>query len=164
VMANLAALYAEEKNYTESANFCKKALQIHDQDYIVWDTLRLAYEGLGDAANVDATAQSETKLLENTVKVKPEDGMAQAVLADLYARDKQVDKSSARIGAALSLAPNDPQVLMEIADAYANSHDRARAQVYIQKAVKKGADVAAIEDDVELKGLNLDFDKEFRGK
>ena len=39
-----------------------------------------------------------------------------------------------------------------------------RARSYLQKAINNGADLETIKTDIELKSLNLDFDKEFRKK
>ncbi len=137
---------------------------MNDQDYIVWDNLRLAYEALGETAQANDALRKEMKVLETSVRVRSQDGLSQAILANLYARDGNPEKAEARIQSALSLAPNDPQVLLEIADTYANLRDPARARDYIQKALRKGADIEAVKTDVELKSLNIDFDTEFRKK
>jgi serine/threonine-protein kinase len=164
VLANLAALYSEEKKYAESADFSNRALQLNGEGYVVWDTLRLDYVSLGDSAKADAAMQSEQQVLERTVKLNTQNAMPEAMLANLYAHQGLRDKAEARIQSALSSAPNDPQVLMEVADAAANLHDRAAAIGYIQNALNKGADIEGVKTDVELKPLNLDFGKELRKK
>lgn len=160
-LANLAALYAEEEKYQESAGLSQRALQLNDKSYTVWDTLRVDYEALGESAKADQASKAERKAIEETSSISQE-AMPRAMLANLYARDGEADKARSRIQSALSLAPNDPQVLLEVADASANLGDRAAAIGYIREAIKKGADVEAIKTDVELKRLNIDFDKEFR--
>jgi tetratricopeptide (TPR) repeat protein len=160
-LANLAALYTEQEKYQESAALSRRALQLNDKGYTVWDTLRVDYEALGDSAGAQQATQAERKAIEETSSISQE-AMPRAMLANLYAREGQVDKARARIQSALSLAPNDPQVLLEVADASANLGDRAAAIEYIREAIKKGADVEAIKTDVELERLNIDFAKEFR--
>lgn len=162
VLANLAALYFEEKNYAASADFSNKALALNGEGFVVWDTLREDYLSLGDPAKADAAMKSEQQVLERTVKLNTQNAMAQAMLANLYAREGIRDKAEGRIQSALSIAPNDPQILLEVADASANLHDRDSAIGYIQSALRKGADIEAVRTDPELKPLNLDFDKEFR--
>jgi len=162
-LANLAALYSQQQNYTESVTYSLKAIQMNDHEYTVWDTLRLDYEALGDSARADDAARGELKALEDAA-ARGQDAMPQAMLANLYARDGLTDKARFRIQSALSLSPNDPQVLLEVADASANLHDRAAAIGYIREALKKGADREAIKTDIELKPLNIDFDKELRKK
>jgi tetratricopeptide (TPR) repeat protein len=162
-LANLAALYSEEQRYSESAVFSQRALQLNDHSYIVWDTLRIDYEATGDSAAEAKAASGEQKVLEDTVS-RSQDAMAQAMLGNLYARSGNPDKARARIDSALSLSPNDPQVLLEVADGLANLHDRTAAIGYIREAVKKGAQIEAVKTDVELKRLNVDFDKVLRTK
>ncbi len=164
VLANLSALYSQRQDYAQSAAYSLQALKMNDRDYIVWDNLRLAYEALGEAAKANDALRHEMPVLEASVKVRSQDGLSQAILADLYARDGSPEKAGPRIQSALSLSPNDPQVLLEIADTYANLRDPASARDYIQKALRKGADIETVKTDVELKSLNLDFDKEFRKK
>jgi tetratricopeptide (TPR) repeat protein len=162
-LANLAALYTEQGKYGESAALSQKALQLNDRGYTVWDTLRVDYEALGDTAKAGQATKSERKAIEETASISQE-AMPRAMLANLYAREGEADQARSRIQSALSLAPNDPQVLLEAADASANLGDRAAAIGYIREAIRKGADVEAIKEDFELKRLNIDFDKEFREK
>ncbi len=164
VLTNLAALFLEEGNYTRAVDYSNQALKISDKDYVVWDNLRLAYLGLGDSSRANAAMAKEMTLLESDDKRASHDAWSQALMANLYARQGKPEKAESRIQAALSLAPDNPQVLAELADACANLHDPACARSYIQKALKNGADLESIKTDVELKSLNLDFDKEFRKK
>jgi len=106
----------------------------------------------------------EMALLESDDKRVSQDGWSQALMANLYARQGKPEKAEARIQAAMSLSPDNPQVLEEVADACVNLHDPARARRYIQMALKKGADIQSIKTDVELKSLDLDADKELRKK
>src|SRR5271170_952502 len=163
-LANLAALFLEEGNYTEAVNYSNQALKIADKDYIVWDNLRLACLGLGDPTHGNAAMAKEMALLESDDKRVSQDGWSQALMANLYARQGKPEKAEARIQAAMSLSPDNPQVLEEVADACVNLHDPARARRYIQMALKKGADIQSIKTDVELKSLDLDADKELRKK
>jgi Flp pilus assembly protein TadD len=164
VLANLAALSMGQGNFQQAVDYSNQALKITNKDYVVWDNLRLAYLNLGDSANADAAMTKELALLESDDKRASHDGWSQALMANLYARQGKPEKAESRIQAALSLAPDNPQVLAELADACANLHDPACARSYIQKALKNGADLESIKTDVELKSLNIDFDKEFRKK
>jgi tetratricopeptide (TPR) repeat protein len=164
VLANLAVLSLEQKNYNQAIDYSNQALKIADKDYVVWDNLRLACLALGNSSQANAAMAKEMSLLESDAKRVSHDGWSQALMANLYAREGKPDKAEARIQAALSLAPDNPQVLEEVADACANLHDPERARRYIQMALKKGADLEAVKTDTELKSLDLDADKEFRKK
>ena len=130
----------------------------------MWDTLRLACLAVGDSTQANDAMQKELALLESDAGRASQDGLAQALMATLYAREGKADKAEARIQAALSLAPKNPEVLVEVADACGNLHDAARVKHYLQKALDNGADVETIDSDIELKSLNLNFDKDLRKK
>ncbi len=164
VLANLAALSLEEGKYSQAVTYSREALKLSDKNYIVWDTLRLACLALGDSAQANEAMSRELGLLESDAKRASQDALSQALMATLYAREGKPEKAEARIQAALSLAPKNPEVLVEIADAYGNLHDTARVRSYLQKALDNGADLETIDSDIELKSLNLNFDKDLRKK
>ena len=164
VLANLAALSLDEGKYSQAVTYSREALKLSDNDYIVWDNLRLACLALGDSAQANAAMSKELTLLESDTKRASQDALSQALMATLYAREGKPEKSEARIQSALSLAPNNPEVLVEIADAYGNLHDTGKVRSYLQKALDNGADLEAIDSDIELKSLNLNFDKNLRKK
>ena len=164
VLANLAALSLEEGKYSQAVTYSREALKLSDKNYIVWDTLRLACLALGDSAQANEAMSRELALLESDGKRASQDALSQALMATLYAREGKPEKAEARIQAALSLAPKNPEVLVEIADAYGNLHDTARVRSYLQKALDNGADLETIDSDIELKSLNLNFDKDLRKK
>ena len=162
VLANLAALYLQQGKYAPAVDFSKQALTLSDKDYVVWDNLRLASLALGDSVQAERAMSRELALLESGAKNASQDGWAQALMANLYARQGKPEKAEARIQAALSLAPNNPEVLVELADACVNLRDPKRAKVYIQQAINNGVDLETLKTDIELRSLNLDSDKEFR--
>jgi eukaryotic-like serine/threonine-protein kinase len=163
-LANLAALSLEEGKYSQAVTYSREALKLSDKNYIVWDTLRLACLALGDSAQANEAMSRELALLESDAKRASQDALSQALMATLYARKGKPEKAEALIQAALSLAPKNPEVLVEIADAYGNLHDMARVRRYLQKALDNGADLETIDSDIELKSLNLNFDKDLRKK
>ncbi len=163
VLANLAALSLEEGKFSQAVTYSREALKLSDKNYIVWDTLRLAYLAVGDSAQANEAMSKELALLESDARAS-QDGLSQALMAALYAREGKSEKAEARIQAALSLAPNNPEVLVEVADAYGILGDTARVRSYLQKALDKGADLETIDADIELKSLNLNFDKDLRKK
>ncbi len=164
VLTNLAVLSIQQGKYTQAVDYSQQALKLSSKDYVVWDNLRLAYLGLGDSAQANAAISQELALLESGAKDASQDGWAQALMANLYARQGKTEKAEAHMQAALSLGPKNPEVLMELADASANLHDPIRARGYVQKAIDNGADIATLKTDVELRSMNLNFDREFRKK
>jgi serine/threonine-protein kinase len=154
--ANLGNLYLIEQRYAESAAATEKALQLQGSDYLVWDNLKLAYEWLNDKAKADAARGRMLDLLEETVKLKPQDATAQSILALVYAQDKNAEKASAHIQTSLALAPDDPDVLANVGEAYEIMGNRPQALNYIHKALKKGYAFDQLKIDPALQGILTD--------
>jgi len=154
--ANLGFLYESEKRYSESAAACEKALQLNDQDYLIWANLAAAYDGLNDSGKAAAARNKELPLLESAVERSPREASAQARLALLYAQRNMRDKAQSRIQTSLVLAPEDADVLENVGEAYEVLGDRKHAIEYIEKAMQKGYSLDEIRSDAVLKNLLSD--------
>jgi len=95
-------------------------------------------------------------LADQAVKLQPTDAFAQSVLAYLYAEDKQDENALTRIQAALALSPKDPNVLVNVGQAYENLGDRAKALEYVEKALKVGYPLAQVQGEPTLQRLLQD--------
>src|SRR5262249_35157160 len=116
--ANLGNLYYMQKRHAEAAAATEKALALNDKDYRVWSNLVSMYQWLGDDAKATRAREQEIPLVESLVETKPQDAVGQSEWARLYAAQKIRDKALIRIETALALAPDDPRVLQNVADAY----------------------------------------------
>ena len=154
--ANLGLLYMQQKHYAESAAYTEQALRLDGNDYMVWNNLMLAYEGTGQNDKAAAARQKAEQLAEQVALLKPRDAMAQSSLASYYAQDKQNDKAMAKIRTSLALAPDDPNVLSNIGEAFELLGDRTQALTYIEKAMQKGYALDDIANDPTLQGLAKD--------
>lgn len=88
--------------------------------------------------------------------MKPQDALTQSTLAAMYAQDKDAARAKSKIATSLALAPNDPNVLSNVGEAYEFLGERVDALHYIEKSISKGYAVEAIEDDPDLKALTAD--------
>jgi serine/threonine-protein kinase len=158
--ANLGALLFHRKNFTDSAAMTRKALQLNDQDYRVWDNLRLAYLWLHDDGNARSATEKTMALLEPQTKNHPEDAAAQVLLAKLLAPTGKSEAALSHLEMALALAPKDPDVLGDAAEAYALLGNSRRAQELIQSSLANGETL----DDLQTRfGLQRIFaDPNFR--
>jgi serine/threonine-protein kinase len=136
--ANLGLLYMQQKRYAEAATATEEALRIDGHDYFVWDNLTLAYEGTKQNDKAETARRKTEQLAEQAVARNPRDAEAQSTLAGLYAIDKLNDKAMLRIRASLALAPDDPDVLAGVGNAYEYMGDRGQALKYIKMALGKG--------------------------
>jgi serine/threonine protein kinase/tetratricopeptide (TPR) repeat protein len=145
VYTNLGSLYYTQKRYADAAAATEKALTLNDQDYRVWQNLDNAYTWLGDQAKAKAAADRELELLEAQAKVHPREARLQSALAVLYARKKLREKTLRCIQAALAMSPEEPWVLVDVAEAYEALGDRRNAITYVEDGLKRGYDL----DDVK---------------
>lgn len=154
--ANLGNLYSLQQRYAESAAATEKALQLNDRDYLVWDNLVAAYEWLKNPGKADAARQRMLPLVEQAVVLRPQDAVAQSMLAKIYAKDQAEDKALGRAKTALALAPDDPNVLSNISEAYELMHDRRHALEYLGKALHNGLAMSQVRADPDLHELLKD--------
>jgi serine/threonine-protein kinase len=156
--ANLGNLYYMEKRYAESAAMTEKALQLNGNDYLVWNNLVAAYKCLNKTEKVDSGRERLQEVLERAVRVKPQDALAQSLLAILYAEKKHRHGSLIRIENAQALAPNDPQILENVGIAYEKLGDRLHGMMYIGEALKKGLPIDEVKSEPDLQALVADPD------
>ncbi len=153
VYTNLADLYLQQERFPEAIAASKKALALDDNDYLVWDNLRAAYEWTKDTAGANYARQKEIARLEPHVKSQTGDSMAQGLLASLYAQAGDRARAQAHLETALALDPKDPNSLEAIADAYASLGEHAQAAKYAESAKKAGATDATLRDDPDLQSV-----------
>ena len=151
--ANLGNLYYIQKRYSESAAMTEMALQLNSNDYLVWSNLIVAYKWLRESHKIETANERLRELLEHAVQVKPEDAMAQSLLAILYAEKKRRQESLIRIQTALALAPNDPEILENVAIAYERLDDRSQSMQYISEALAKGLSIDELKGEPDLQSL-----------
>jgi serine/threonine protein kinase/Flp pilus assembly protein TadD len=162
--ANLAFLYMAQKRFAESVTMSQKALQLNDKDYLVWDNLMSAYQALNQKTNMEAARDHAIRLLEQNVKLQPQDAVMQASLADLYAQKGLREQAISRIEAALAQSPDDPQVLKVAAETYENIGDRHQALGYIEKALQKGYPLESLKNTTDMQNLLSDSNFRPNGK
>jgi Tfp pilus assembly protein PilF len=143
-------LYMQEKHFAEAAIATEHALKINGNDYMVWNNLIVAYDGAQQPAQAAAARRKAEELAERAVQLKPRDALAQSTLASLYAADKLNEKAMERIRTSLALAPDDPNVLANVGEAYEFLGDREHALQVIEKSLAKGY---ALEDIRNTPGL-----------
>jgi tetratricopeptide (TPR) repeat protein len=154
--ANLGALYSREHRYEEAAGQTRKALELNDKNYLVWDNLRSDYESLHQAGPAEDARSHEIPLVEQAARQNPRNADIFAKLADVYASGQQRDKALAMLRTATALAPDDSGVLLTSADVYAYLGDRRQVIASIEKALHHGVPKQQILDDPELQDVLQD--------
>ncbi len=154
--ANLGNLYLTEKRYAESADMTEKALKLNDRDYMVWNNLIYSYEWLKEKEKAGAARQRMQGLLEEAIKATPNDALAQASLAELYAHEGQRPQAESHLQTALALAPDDSNVMAEAASVNELLGNRSAAIDELQKAIKKGYSLDQVSIDPQMSALISD--------
>ena len=158
--ANLGFLFFREKRFSDSAAATLQALQLNNNDYAVWDNLRLAYLWLHESEKARSAADRTLALIEPFVKSHPDDAGARVLLAKLLASAGKGEGATSQVEAALALSPKDPDVLGDAAEAYALLGNTKRAQELIHSSLANGEKL----DDLQTRfGLQRIFaDSSFR--
>jgi len=154
--ANLGMLFMQQARYQDAAAALQQALKFNANDYMVWNNLMVAYEGSDQPEKARAVRKKAEEIAEKEVQLKPRDVTAQSTLASLYAEDKMDDKASTLVAASLALAPDDPNVLANVGEAYEHMGKRAQALKYIEKSIAKGYALEDIRNTPGLKELVAD--------
>ena len=151
--ANLASLYLAQRRYKESAEANEKALQLNENDYMVWNNLLIAYERSRDSAKATAARARIVPLLEQNIRLKPQDAEAQSLLAVMLAKDGKRDSAIEHAQTAVALSSDDPSVLVNVAGVYEIYGDRKQALKYLEMAVHKGYLLSSLDDDPDMQGI-----------
>ncbi|PYV88865.1 MAG: hypothetical protein DMG90_13210 [Acidobacteria bacterium] len=154
--ANLGQLYYLQKRYADSAAMTEKALQLNDNNYLVWNNLVAAYEWLKQSGKAAAARARAIELADKAATLNPQDAIAQSKLASFYAREKLRDKAVSRTQTALALAPNDPSVLGDIVTVYEYLGERSQAIEYAKRAFQSGYAFEQLSNDPDMQSLIRD--------
>jgi eukaryotic-like serine/threonine-protein kinase len=158
--ANLGWLYIGQKRYAEGAAATQKALELNDKDWRVWANLLLAYTWLNDKEKIRTVRARTISSLEQYALLDSKEAAVQSMLSTFYAEDKLREKAISHANAALALAPKDPSILADVAEAYDFLGERRRAIQYAQESLKHGYTVDDLKERPEL--LPLLADPDFR--
>jgi eukaryotic-like serine/threonine-protein kinase len=153
---NLGFLYSEQNRYQDYAAMTEKALQLNDKDFRVWANLASAYKRLGETDKARAAAAKKLERLEAAVQLQPKDAVVQSALGISYAEQKLKDKAVPHIQASVTLAPKNPQVLLNAGEAYEDLGDRRQALEMVQKSLKNGYAIDRVKNNPAFQNLVQD--------
>jgi len=153
---NLGYLYAQEHRFNESIAASKKAIELNNRSSDVWINLMAAYEWIGSAALASEARGHAVELLEEAIKLDPQNAEAQAYLAALYAKDGMRDQATAAIHISLALSPKNQYALAQVAAAYELLGDRKAAIRYLEEALTNGLDRGQLREDPEIQSVLAD--------
>lgn len=154
--ANLGNLYFSEKRYTEAAQMTRKALDLNDKDWAVWDNLLMSYQWLKDERNTRLVREKTLSLLQTYVSAHSQDAAAESRLSTLEAEAGQRESSLRHAEAALALAPKDANVLADLAATCEVLGNRPQALKIVHQSLQNGYTFAGLQSRPDLQNLLAD--------
>jgi len=137
--SNLGSLYFQLKQFDNAIEMYKKCVSLAPDNHIYWGSLADSlYFSNGDKTLANDNYLSAINLVENTLKINPNDIATLSAAAIYYARIGLKDKAIASMSKALDKAPNDIFILYEAAIVYQQLEDMARTIKYLKEALAKG--------------------------
>jgi len=155
---NLGLLYMQQQRYSEAAEVTRKAVELNDRDFLAWENLDWAYRWDGQAARAQAARNKAFELLEQAAQSKPRDAQVQSHLAFQYGNRGMRQQAMTRVQAALALAPNDPDVLVNVSNTYQALGDHRQAMHYAQMSLQNGYTLSDLRRDPDMQAVLPDPD------
>jgi serine/threonine protein kinase/tetratricopeptide (TPR) repeat protein len=150
---NLALLYLYEKRYAEAVTASERAIALDDQEILSWRYAELAYRWLGERQKADAALDRMESVAEAQASMNPRKATSQSWLGLVYAKKGLRERAIPHIEAALSLAPEDSQVLVNAVVAYNHLADETSAEHLIRQAQQNGVSLADLQLDPDMQSL-----------
>lgn len=151
--SNLALLYLHEKRYPEAVAASEKAIALDDQEILSWRYNELAYRWLGEQQKAGAALNRMENLAETQAAMNPRNAISQSWLGLVYAQKGKRERAIPHIQAALSLAPDDFQTLVNAIEAYNHLADEINAEHIIRQARQNGVSLADLQLDPDMQPL-----------
>jgi serine/threonine protein kinase/tetratricopeptide (TPR) repeat protein len=157
VCSNLGTLYYIQGEYTRAARMYETALELNDNDYRVWGNLAAAYYWApGERQNAQKTYRRAIELGERSKQVNTQDPGLFSRLGGYYSMIGEREVALSHMHQAVSLAPEDAEVMFRVGAAYEQLGERHEALRWIGEALRNGYPMAEIENQPELRELLKD--------
>jgi len=159
----LARCYFASDRIQEAAAMVERAVEANGDDYNMYIPLYNALHRLGQQEAAHDLRQRHMRVLEQQLKLVPEDVRARILLATNHAEFRDEGAAIRELQIAVALRPNDSNILYNAACVYALFQRKAEALEMIKKAVTAGysnmdwlardPDLTCLRDDPEFQRL-----------
>lgn len=154
--ANLGFVYSLQNRYSDAAAMTEKALQLNDQNYVVWRNLAEDYLWAKEPDKAEMAHRRELELLQRAVDLHPKDAELLSELATLYAQQKIGGKAQTAIAKAIALSPDNSTVLMNAAEVSERLGNRREGVAYAEQGLRKGFSLDDLKKRYALQALLAD--------
>jgi serine/threonine protein kinase/cytochrome c-type biogenesis protein CcmH/NrfG len=152
----------------EAADLAQRAIEVGGDDYNVFVPYIMALDRVGRIAEADSLREGRVIALERQLEMVPEDARARILLATNYAHFKKSDAAMREVKKALTLRPNDANILYNAACTYGLMEKKAEALDLLRKMKENGfsqldwarrdPDLACLHNDPEFLALLAEED------
>ena len=154
---NLGMVLAEAGKYSDASLMLERAIAMRPTHYRAWGLLAAVYRNQhADEAKVRETYLKAISLSADLRKETPKDSYLLADVGSYYAALGMEAESVPLLAQAAALAPDDPEVLYQVAVGYEALHRREEALQWIAKARAGGYASGAIARNPQLADLRAD--------
>jgi serine/threonine-protein kinase len=152
--SNLGTAYFYLRRYPAAITALDKARALDEQDFMNWGNLGDALYWSPDRRKESAAAYKRAiELGQARLQVNPKDATTMAFIADYYAMGGNMRAATAEITKAVSLAPQDPDVLFRAALVYNQVGDQQQTLDWLKKAVAAKFSVTTVRDTPDFDHL-----------
>jgi len=157
----LGRAYFESDRWQESAAVVDRALEVSGDDYNTYVPYLNALERLGQAQRAHSMRERMVRTLNSQLELVPDDVRARILLATSYAALGDKEGAIRELGRAVTLRPNDANVLYNAACTYGVLQMKAEAMDKLKMAkaagwrnmdwIARDPDLNCLHDDPEFK-------------
>jgi serine/threonine-protein kinase len=155
--SSLSEVLTAKGKFADAVEMGKKALDLNPTNYVAWGNLASAYlwspGGHDDAMK---TYRKAIELAEASRKETPGEPELLADLGDYYASMGQSSRSLPLLRQAVTLAPDNPEVLFRVGESYEILHNREGAIDLIAESLALGYHADQLQRSPELASLRAD--------
>ncbi|HZS60022.1 MAG TPA: protein kinase [Gemmatimonadaceae bacterium] len=154
---NLGMVLADAGRYPEAKRALARSIEIRPNQYRAWGLLAAVYANEGaDAATIKDTYLKAIALATGLLKETPRDDYLLADVGSYYAAVGQEKQSLPLLAQAAALAPDNPEVLYQVAVGYEMLHHRDEALRWLAKGRSSGYPSETIARNPLLAALRAD--------
>ncbi|HEV7800316.1 MAG TPA: protein kinase, partial [Burkholderiales bacterium] len=124
--------------HAEAVKLLERASQLQPEDFQAPAFLGGSYAGMGMRAEATAARRRAVKLIEHRLDLNPDDARAYNLGATTLAKLGNIPRALEFAAKSLSIEPEDPLILYNVACLYALTDKREEALGYLERAVTNG--------------------------
>jgi serine/threonine protein kinase/Flp pilus assembly protein TadD len=154
--SNIGAIHHLRGEYQQAVNSYRRALELRPNSHITWRNLGDVYRRLGDVRQAGESYGRAVALVSSELKVDPSDPANLSLGAVYLAKAGRHAEAKSRIGDALRLAANDPNVWLRSAAVHALAGRANEAITALEGAIARGVSISRIKEEDDFAGLRND--------